>query len=132
MAERPHLYSPYDEPFWDSVAEHKMRLQKCSGCGSFRYPPGPMCPDCMSFESTWEPVSGKAKIMAWTVFHRKYLPEYPPPTLCVTVMLEEGPMMVSNMPAEFADGLALDQEVELYYETHPNGFELPRFKPKTA
>ena len=129
MAKLPRLFSPYDKPMWESAAERSLKLQKCSHCGTFRYPPGPACPECLSMDSDWTPVSGKGRILSWTVFHRKYLPAYPPPTLVVAVMLEEGPIMVANMDVEHRDRLALDLPVTLVYGEHPDGFTLPRFEP---
>lgn len=127
MTTLPHLYSPYDKPMWESASERAFKLQKCSSCETFRYPPGPACPECLSMDSVWEPVAGRGKIMSWTVFHRKYLPAYPAPHLVVAVMLEEGPIMVANMDIEARDAMSLDKPVQLIYSEHPDGYVLPRF-----
>src|SRR5690606_1766912 len=38
----------YDEPFWRYMKEEgEMRLQCCSECGAFRYPPAPVCAECL-------------------------------------------------------------------------------------
>jgi len=128
MAEHPRLYSPYDEPLWQSIAAGKMKLQRCADCGRFRYPPGSVCPACLSTEATWEPVSGDGKVLSWTTFHRQYLPAYPAPTTCVAVQLAEGPIIISNVDAAETDKLRLDAPVELFYGTHPDGYALPRFR----
>lgn len=132
MTKLPTLYSPYDKPMWESAAEKQLRIQKCSECGTYRYPPGPACPECLSFDSRWEIITGRGNIMSWTVFHRKYLEAYPPPNLVVVVMLEEGAIMVANMPAEQVQHLKIDAAVEMFYEMHPDGFMLPRFRLEDA
>ena len=34
---------PYAEQFWAFTRERELRLQQCSACGKFRWPPGPTC-----------------------------------------------------------------------------------------
>jgi uncharacterized protein len=130
MTNAPRHYSPYDAPMWASVAAGALRLQRCAECGRFRFPPGACCPDCLSTEASWEPVSGQGRVLSWTVFHRQYLPAYPPPTICVAVRLAEGPIFIGNIDPAAAPGLAIDAEVEMIYGTHPDGYSLPRFRLK--
>jgi uncharacterized OB-fold protein len=132
MASAPRLFSPYDKPMWDSAAAGALRLQRCTACGRFRYPPGACCPGCLSTEASWEPISGKGRILSWTVFHRQYLPAYPPPTVCVAVALDEGPIFIGNIDAADRGKLALDLPVEMIYGTHPDGYALPRFRLVTG
>lgn len=127
MEKFPRLYSPYDRPMWESIASEEMKLQRCTESGTFRYPPGPACPESLNLESEWCPISGRAKVLSWTVFHRTYLPAYPAPNLVVAVQLEEGPIMVSNMNYEELPNLKLDAEVKLFYADHPDGYKIPRF-----
>ena len=102
--------------------------QGCAACGGFRYPPGPCCPACLSTEASWEPLSGRGRVLSWTTFHRQYLPAYPAPLTCVAVALEEGPIMIGNIDEADAEALTLDAPVELIYGTHPDGYALPRFR----
>jgi uncharacterized OB-fold protein len=128
MATYPRMYSPYDKTMWDSATEKAMRLQCCASCHSFRYPPGPCCPRCLSTEATWDKISGDGKILSWTTFHRQYLPAYPAPTTIVAVRLAEGPIMISNIDNADVGSLRLDAPVTMIYELHPDGFMLPRFR----
>lgn len=128
MSTHPRLFSPYDAPMWDSIARGEMALQRCDDCGRFRYPPGPCCPHCLSLSSRWVPLSGRARVLSWTTFHRKYLPAYPPPTTVVAVVLEEGPIMLSNIDAADTARLVLDLPLVMFYDDHPDGYRLPRFR----
>jgi len=125
---QPQHYSPYDGPLWESIAKDEMRLQRCEACGTFRYPPGPCCPKCLSLEYRWEIVGGRGRVLSWTTFHRQYLPSYPPPHSVVAVALEEGPIMIADVSREDAERLALDAEVRLTYVDHPEGYRRPQFK----
>lgn len=117
----------YDGPFWRSVSERRLSLQCCRGCGAFRYPPGPICPECLSEDSDWQPVSGKGEILSWVVFHRHYLPAYKPPYNVIAVRLDEGPLFMSNLEGVAPEGDWIGRRVELVYATMPDGFVLPRF-----
>lgn len=117
----------YDGPFWDAVAARDMRLQRCTHCAAFRYPPSPVCAVCLSDGTAWVPVSGRATIMSWVVFHRGYLPAYPAPYNVIAVRLEEGPVMISNLEGVEPEGDWIGLPVRLVYATMPDGFTLPRF-----
>lgn len=130
MSNTPRLYSPYDAPLWESIAQDQLKLQRCRKTGTFYYPPGPMCPESMSFDVEWAPISGRGKILSWTVFHRKYLPAYPAPHLVVAVQLEEGPIMIGYMEHEHLPELKLDAPVTTEYVDHPDGYRINRFRPE--
>lgn len=65
--------------------------------------------------------------MSWAVFHRAYLPAYPPPYNVIVVKLDEGPLMVSNLEGTEPVGSWIGQSVKLVYVTMPDGLILPRF-----
>lgn len=124
----PRFYSHYDKEMWDSIGAQQMKLQRCSECGTFRYPPGACCPNCISTESEWVAVSGHGKLLAWTTFHRQYLPAYPAPTTVIAVQLEEGPILISNIDQDAVPNLKAGASVEMIYGSHPDGYTLPRFQ----
>jgi uncharacterized OB-fold protein len=126
MIKSPVHYSPYDMPMWESISARQMRLQR-SPAGVFRYPPGPVCPESLSTEYEWVPISGRGTLLSWTVFHRKYLQAYPPPSLVIAVRLDEGPIMVSNMEVAEIPHLRIGAPVRMVYGEHPDGYVIPRF-----
>ena len=105
----------YERPFWEFVQEHRLRLQRCSRCGSMRYPPAPVCADCLSDEYTWEPVSGRGTLLSWVVFHRQYFAELPTPYSVVAAELAEGPILIANL-VDPPGAPALGMSVTLTYE----------------
>lgn len=123
----PKLHSPFDARMWDSIAEDRMRIQRCTECGRRRYPPGACCPDCLSTEASWEPITGNATVLSWTTYHRQYLPAYPAPAVIVAAMLEEGEILITNIDPDEAGELALDRPVRVVYADHPDGYRIPRF-----
>lgn len=101
--------SIFDRPYWDFVARGELRLQRCKTCGHLRYPPGPACPQCLSQEYAWTALSGRGRVLAWTVFHRQYFPQLPVPYTVLCVETEEGPMLIGNLvqagPGELSHGM---------------------------
>ena len=107
-----------DRPMWDSIAEGALKLQKCSGCGAFRYPPGPICAECLSMESEWVAVDGGGNVLSWVVFHRKYFDDFPPPYNAVAVRLDEGPIVMTNLIGDPPEGSWIGHRVQLNYVDH--------------
>lgn len=128
MTVYPRFFSHHDQPLWDSIAAGKMALQRCTDCGTYRYPPGPTCAACLSADHEWAPISGRATLLSWTTFHKQYLPAYPAPTTVIAVLLEEGPILISNIEDEERPQLRVGAPVALYYAAHPDGYALPRFR----
>ncbi|HVM66326.1 MAG TPA: zinc ribbon domain-containing protein, partial [Acidimicrobiales bacterium] len=82
--------------FWDGVRDGRLLIQRCSGCGAVRHPPGPMCPRCQSLD--WEAIeaSGRGTIHSWVLSHHPTEPDAEP-RVVVLVDLEEGVRMVGNL-----------------------------------
>lgn len=108
----------YDEPMWRSMEEGRLKLQCCGGCGAFRYPPGPSCPECLSPESEWKAVSGKGEVLSWVVFRKQYFSDFPAPYNAVAVRLAEGPIIISNLEGPEPSGCWIGEDVDLVYRRH--------------
>ncbi len=123
----PAVMGLYDGPMWTSIRARAMALQRCSGCGAVLYPPGPVCPNCLSDTLEWYPISGLGKILSWVIFHRQYLPAYPAPYNAIAVALAEGPIMISNLEGPVPEGSWIGRPVRIVYTDMPDGVVLPRF-----
>jgi uncharacterized OB-fold protein len=113
---------------WESIRSRAWALQRCDDCAQFRFPPAPICPNCLCMECTWQPLSGHGTILSWVVFHRQYLAEYPPPYNVVAVQLAEGPIVISNLIGEEPQGSWIGRDVEICYEPDAEGDLLPKMK----
>ena len=36
-------------PYWEACRRHELRFQRCGDCGTFRFPPNPICHACRYF-----------------------------------------------------------------------------------
>lgn len=115
--------------YWMLLKQHKLSVQRCIHCGDRHFPASPVCPVCLSDAQEWEPVSGKASLLTWAVFHRAYWPSFQddlPYDVCV-VRLAEGPLVVANfaggLPGKVRSGMAL----QAVFDDVTNEITLPRF-----
>lgn len=119
-----------NRPFWDATKRHELRLQRCAECGRFRYPPSPVCPDCLSEAVEWARVSGRGTITTFVVFHKVYFESFAgeAPYNVVQVRLEEGPRLTANLVGVRNEELAVGTPVEVVFDDVTPEITLPRFR----
>jgi hypothetical protein len=119
----------FHQPFWDSVRAHQVRLQRCAGCGRFRYIPLEICPGCGSLDAEWSPISGRGVVYTYTVVHRApteaYQRDAPYPIVHVT--LDEGPRMIAGLVGVPAQELTIGLGVHLVYDDVAPGITIFNF-----
>jgi uncharacterized OB-fold protein len=116
--------------FWTAGAEGRLKICRCSACERYVHPPLPCCPTCGG-ETAPQPVSGEARVAAYTVNHQAWLPGMAVPFVFAAVELVEQPELyvftniVGCAPADVRIGLP----VEVRFEAHDDVF-LPMFQPR--
>jgi len=133
--ERP-LPTPDHESaeFWRRVATHSLALQRCAGCGTVRFYPRALCPECLGQPADWVPVSGRGTVYSFTVCYRPAAEAFAAatPYIVALVDLDEGVRLLSNLidcaPAEARVGMP----VILIYEDVAPGLALYKFRPAHA
>jgi uncharacterized OB-fold protein len=85
------------KPFWDAQNKHELRFQKCSSCGQVRYPVGPLCPQCRSFDFDWITSSGRGAIYSYTIVRHQTHPAFAVPYTMLLVEMEEGPRVIAQL-----------------------------------
>ena len=115
--QRPRpIMGVYEKPFWNHVQNRELRLQRCAACSHVWFPPGPVCPACLGDDWRFEPMSGRGRVVAWTVFHRAYFKELPAPYAVVSVALDEGPLLIGNLHGVDPAAIRLDLPVRVTFE----------------
>ena len=117
-----------NRPFWAATKDGKFMLQFCKDCGDTRYPPGPVCPKCLSSNQDWKQASGRGTLESWVDFHRAYWDGFKgdlPYRVCL-VKLEEGPVVVSNL-VDKTDNLRMGQPVKVVFDKVTDDVTLPKF-----
>ena len=119
-----------NRPFWEATKRHELRLQRCDDCGRFRYPPAPVCPQCLSESAQWARVSGRGTITTFIVMHKVYFPSFAQdaPYNVVQVELEEGPRLTANLVDVPNDQIRVGMPVEAVFDDVTPEITLPRFR----
>ena len=122
--------------FWEGCKRHELRVQKCSDCGQYRFPPLFMCPKCNSVNAEWSKVSGKGKIYSFIIPHRAAPGELPArgfdyPYAVVLVELPDagGVRIASNMVDCDLNDIKIGMPVEVVFDDVTDEITLPKFKP---
>lgn len=119
---RPHRVVPRpsteSQPFWDACARHELVMQRCNACGRFWFPPSNRCQHCWSDDTAWTPLSGRATVHAFTVYHRAYAAELADqlPYVVAVVEVEEGPRLITNVVGCDPDDVHVGMAVEVTFE----------------
>ncbi len=132
--DRPLPFPTADtQPFWDSVKQHAMQLPFCKSCNEFFYYPRAFCPKDFNWDIEYRPVSGKGTVYAFSICYRGQAEGWwdKAPYTVVTVQLDEGPRMISNLinvehdPANIKVGMP----VKVTYSDVTAEMTLPHFEP---
>ena len=90
--------------FFDGTARGEFLLRRCTNCGAANTPLAEQCPVCASIAQDWEPASGGASLVSWTVYHDPVDGDAPARiTVLAIAELDEGPwwwsLLVGAAPA---------------------------------
>jgi uncharacterized OB-fold protein len=122
--------TPFNEWYWTSGADGRLRIQGCDECKALVHPPVPICPSCRS--TAWSPVevSGRATVVGLTVNHQPWLPGFDPPYVVAVVALAEDDSVrvTTNIVGCDPDDVRIGHEVMVRFEQHEDVW-LPLFEP---
>ncbi len=79
-------------PFWEACREGALLLPHCGACGSWTFPPSPICPVCRTREMGWDTVpTPTGTVYSLTVSAVPPRPGLPTPTTLVLVDIDGAP-----------------------------------------
>jgi uncharacterized OB-fold protein len=119
------------QPFWDGCLEGELRLQRCGACGTFRHPPSPICPHCLSDRHDWVAASGRGTVYSFVVVRETRARGWDKmvPYVLAVIALDEGPRMLSNLTDVAPEAVKIDMPVEVTFEELDGTTRLPLFRP---
>ena len=119
------------EPYWDAAKRHEFRMQRCTDCGKFRFPPTHACWYCLSTNTEWAPLSGRGTIWSFTVMHQIYYKGFADemPYAVIVVELEEGPRIASNIVECKREDIRIGMPVQVVFDDVTDAVTLPKFRP---
>ena len=107
------------QPWWDALARHELRFQRCTACGTWRWPPRAICGRCGSLEWSFVAASGTGTIASWIVNRHGFGGAFPLPSTAILVRLaEQDDLLLPGGWAGAADGsdLAMGMEVRVGFD----------------
>jgi uncharacterized OB-fold protein len=113
-------------PFWEAQANHELKFQRCSQCRHVRFPVGPMCPQCRSFDFDWVASSGRGVVYSYTVVRHQTHPAFEVPYTIVLVTLDEGPRLIAQLRTPADTPVQIGAPVRVEWEALPDQ-DLPVF-----
>jgi uncharacterized OB-fold protein len=104
--------------FWTGGERGELMIYRCRACTHFFHPPGPACWRCRSTDVSPEPVSGRAKVAAYTVNRQPWIPGLEPPYVVAMVELDEEPdvRLITNVVDASEDQIRVGLPVEVFFE----------------
>ena len=119
------------QPFWDACDRRQLVVQRCQGCRLYHHPPVDICLACLSTDLSFEPVSGRGTINAYTITYDARQPAFaeiqPYPVAVVELEEQSGLFMLSNIPGAAVDEVKSGLAVEVEFEEVVPGRFIPQF-----
>ncbi len=134
-AKRPFRVLPLvtaeNEHYWKGGARRELCFLRCGECRTYVHPPSPVCPECLSKQLAPAAVSGRARLLTWTVNHHPWIPGFEPPYLIAIVEVEEqrGLRITTNLVNCSPEELRMDLPVRVLFEERDDGIFIPLFEP---
>jgi uncharacterized OB-fold protein/acyl dehydratase len=127
---RPRPAVTQDTAFWfDGAREGKLLIQRCASCGKLRHPPGPVCPQCTSYDWDTVEASGCGTVYSFVVNHYPQVPAFDYPLPVGLIELEEGTRLVADIVGVDAAEVAVGMPVQAEFVAVDDEMTLPMFRP---
>lgn len=122
-------------PFWESTKKHELRIQRCTACRHYRFPPSIVCPECRSFEFDWALLSGKGTVYSWEIIHHQVMPHVFGSGPVAVVMVQQDEAETVRLVGNFVDndGIkpTIGMPVEVVFEDQTDEISLVHWRPRT-
>jgi len=124
--------TPTSKPFWDGLASHELRIQRCRACRSFVFYPRVVCPRCLGPDLDWQVVPGTGTLYTFAICRRPTHPFFADevPQMLAVVELDEGPRLSSTLVEVKEEEIRVGMRVEpVFQDVAGKGVTLLRYRP---
>lgn len=121
---------PDSAPYWEGAKEGRLMIQRCNATGQTFLYSRQLVPGVVDSEVEWIEASGKGTIYSYTVARRPAGAAFADavPYVIVSVELEEGARVMSNLVTDNPDDVAIGQAVEVIFDAVSDELTIPKFK----
>ncbi|MCT7354998.1 OB-fold domain-containing protein [Streptomyces sp. 15-116A] len=114
--------------FWEGVARHRLLIQRCTGCGTLRFPWLPGCNGCGSMEWDTVEAAGEGTVYSYVVMHHPPFAAFDPPYAVGLIELAEGVRIIGNVVGVPYDKVRIGMPVRLEFRRYDEELVLPVFR----
>ena len=118
--------------FWEGCRRERLLIQQCDACKTYRFPPSPRCPACLSALATWCEEPGTGEILTFCVYYSELAGQAwqaeLPYVVAVIRMRCSGVRILSQVLVDTPDTVRIGQGVEVIYEPAGDAMTLPKFR----
>jgi len=124
--------TPTAKPFWDGLAEHRIRIQYSPSSDRYVFYPRVLAPGTLADDLHWREISGAASLYTFTVAYRPVAPHFAGdvPQILAVVQWDEGPRfsteIVNADPADVRVGMRLRP---VFFDYPEDGVTMLRYEP---
>jgi uncharacterized OB-fold protein len=115
-------------PFFQAAKRGELVIQRCNRCDAVLHVPRAYCHTCGSWETRWQPVSGRGSLYSWTVITHQVHPAYPTPYTVLLVKVDDcGANLIGSLPG--SPELHAGQPMEVWFDELRDGVVMPNWRP---
>jgi uncharacterized OB-fold protein len=118
------------EAFWTWGREGRLAIHRCQDCAYYIHPPVPFCPKCEGRNIAPEAVSGRGRVVTFTINHKQWVAGLPDRYVLALVAIEEQDdvRLACNIVGCDAGDVSFDMPVEVFFEPQEDLW-IPLFRP---
>jgi uncharacterized OB-fold protein len=126
------LVEALTEPYWTAAREHRLVIQRCTACGTFRHLPHVLCGNCQSPDHDWVESAGRGTVYTYTIVAHPVhdATNDVVPYNVVIVELDDcgGVLVPSNVVDCTPDEVAAGMAVVVEWDDITDEIAIPRFR----
>lgn len=132
MAKPMPIPTPTTQPFWDALAEHRIRIQYSPSSDRWVFYPRVLAPGTLADDLEWREISGAGTLYTFTVCYRAVSPHFADdvPQVLAVVEWDEGPRFSTEIVNAAPDDLRVGMRVQPVFTDYPDaGVTMLRYEP---
>lgn len=114
--------TPTSAPFWDALAQHRIRIQYSPSSGEYVFYPRVLAPRTLADDLEWREISGLGTLYTYTIAQRAVHPAFAGdvPQILAIVQWDEGPRVSTEIVTDDPSSLSVGMRVKPVFVDYPD------------